>query len=169
MLRASRLPGAEPRLGLRRNGGPQSPSAEAPVSAPAHQQRSATSEQRGDPPDASAPASAEAAQAAGPQAGRLPPPSMTSEAGQPGAEAPDPLGLGRPVLVYSRRALEAAEQGGAGCAALWAEFGCGLRSLTQLLAFAQRGSGRGTSELSATVRADSVTLCLGNAAAMSGI
>jgi len=110
--------GVEPRLGL--HGGPtQSPAIQTPASttAPA----SASGQQPAplvDQASASASESADAAQGPASSAGRLPPPSPAVAAeGAASAGEPDPLGLGRPVLVYSRQALEAAE-GGNGCVAL---------------------------------------------------
>ena len=124
---AKRRAGFEPRLGLQSTGGPQVPpkqtagSLSGPVSTSAPQQAQST--QQADAAASPAQAAGDAGQGPASSTGRLPPPSAAASAGQqtanaaPAAAEPDPLGLGRPVLVYSRRALEETE-GGAGCAAV---------------------------------------------------
>ena len=131
--------GTEPRLGLHFNGGAHSAPAQSGVTpaaprssdmpaAPGGQPEQAAP--RPTPPDAGTSAtSAEPPQAAAFGAGELvQPPSSSSAPGSAPTEPagqqppdtvaqPDPLGLGRPVQVFSRQAVEKAETG-TGCAVL---------------------------------------------------
>ena len=116
----SALTGTEPRLGLHANGGPHTARAQSAATSAASRSSDnpAAAEQ---PPELAVPrVSPAGGRGAAPAAtdqsavssaeGHMQPPSSPAPAAALVAQ-PDPLGLGRPVLVFSRQAVADAEQG----------------------------------------------------------